>query len=173
MQIRFSGIAVAALGAGLFPGAAAAQTIELTITVPKLNVAEYHKPYVAVWLQKEGGPASTLTVWYDFDMKANEGTKWLNSLRRWWQSGGRSLKLPADGISGATRAPGAHKVSFTAGRGRIPAMVPGKYTLTVEASRETGGTEKVTLDINWNGRTATARGSGSKELGAVIVNVKR
>lgn len=173
MQIRLTGIAVAAIGAGLFPGAAAAQTIELTVTLPKLNVAEYHKPYVAVWLQKEGGPTNTLALWYDFDMKANEGTKWLNSIRRWWQAGGRNLKVPADGITGATRGPGSHKVNFTAGRGGMPALAPGKYKLNVEASRETGGIERVTLDFTWNGSSATVRGKGAAELGAITVNVKR
>lgn len=173
MQIRLSGIAVAALGAGLFPGAAAAQTLELTINVPRLNVAEYHKPYVAVWIEGDGVAARTLSIWYDFDMKANEGTKWLRDVRQWWRAAGRSGKFPADGISGATRGPGAHKVSFTAGRGPMPALKPGKYKLYVEAARETGGRELVTVEFNWNGSSASARATGSAELGAVSLTVKR
>ena len=41
--------------------------------------------------------------------RGNEpGTKWLADLRAWWRKGGRSMTLPADGVSGATRAPGQY-----------------------------------------------------------------
>jgi hypothetical protein len=173
MQIRFTGIAVAALGAGLFPGAATAQTLELTINVPRLKVAEYHKPYVAVWIEGEGVTPRTLSIWYDQAKAKGEGTKWLRDVRKWWQASGRTGRFPADGISGATRAPGAHKVSFTAGRGAMPALKPGKYKLYVEAARETGGRELVTLEFTWDGRSATARASGKEELGGVTLTVKR
>ena len=173
MQIRFSGIAVAALGAGLYPGAATAQTLDLTVNVPRLKVAEYHKPYVAVWIEGEGVAPRTLSIWYDFDMKANEGTKWLRDVRQWWRAAGRTGKFPADGVSGATRAPGAHRLSFTGGRGPMPSLKPGKYKLHVEAARETGGRELVTLDFTWNGTSASARKAGTAELGAVSLTVKR
>lgn len=174
MQIRFSGIAVAALGAGsLFPGGAAAQTLELTINVPRLKVAEYHKPYVAVWIEGDGLAPRTLSIWYDQAKARGEGTKWLRDVRKWWQAAGRSGKFPADGISGATRAPGTHKLSFTGGRGPMPVLKPGKYRLYVEAARETGGREPVVIEFTWNGTTAAARASGAAELGAVSLTVKR
>src|SRR3546814_7548497 len=56
--------------------AAAPGTMDVTVTIPRLKVAEYHKPYVAIWIEKEGAKARTVAVWYDHDMKANEGTKW-------------------------------------------------------------------------------------------------
>ena len=44
--------------------ASAASTV--SVTIPRLNVAEYHRPYVAGWLEPAGGgPARTLFVWYD------------------------------------------------------------------------------------------------------------
>ena len=174
MQIRFSGIAVAALGAGLFPGAATAQTLELTINVPRLKVAEYHKPYVAVWIEGDGIAPRTLSIWYDQAKAGGEGTKWLRDVRQWWRAAGRTAKFPADGISGATRAPGAHKLTFIGGRGAMPALKPGKYKLYVEAARETGGREPLVLEFNWDGKSATsARANGSAELGVVTLSVKR
>ena len=173
MQIRFSGIAVAAIGAGLFPGAAHAQKLELTINVPRLKVAEYHKPYVAVWIEKEGATPRTLSIWYDQAKAKGEGTKWLRDVRQWWRAAGRAGKFPADGVSGATRAPGAHKLTLTGGRGAMPALTPGKYKLHVEAARETGGREMVTLEFNWDGKAASARGAGTAELGAVTLTLKR
>jgi hypothetical protein len=110
---------------------AAAAGIDLTIHIPQLKVAEYHRPYVAMWIEQPGQPASTLAVWYDDDMKNNEGTKWLRDVRTWWRKSGRSMKFPAAGISGATRAPGPQKIGFTAGKGGLPNLKPGNYVLFV------------------------------------------
>jgi hypothetical protein len=175
MQIRLTGLTVAAIGAsGLLPAGAAAQTIELSITIPRLTVAEYHRPYVAAWLEKEGVTPQTLTIWYDFDKKDNEGTKWLRDVRQWWRASGRTLKFPADGITGATRAPGVQAVHLVGGRGATPTLSPGNYTLVVEAARETGGRELVRLPFTWNGSVpVSARAAGTSELGAVSVIIKR
>lgn len=176
MQITHR-IVLGAATAGLssaFATPALAQTMDVTVTIPRLTVAEYHKPYVAIWLEPASGPARTLAVWYDFDMKNNEGTKWLRDVRQWWRISGRSMSFPADGITGATRAPGPQKVSFTAGRGPLGAMAPGQYTLVVEAAREVGGRELVRVPFAWPPRAGqTARASGSAELGAVSIAFRR
>jgi hypothetical protein len=118
---------------GAVAAPAAAGTV--TVTIPRLNVAEYHRPYVAVWLDPVGGGAPrTLALWYDVKKAGNEpGTKWLSELRAWWRKGGRGLAMPADGISGATRAPGRYSIPLPA------TLKPGNYVLNVEAARETGG----------------------------------
>lgn len=167
MQIRVTGLTATAIGAGLFaPGLASAQTLDVSITIPRLTVAEYHRPYVAVWLEKEGGGAQTLSVWYDVDLKKNEGTKWLRDVRQWWRASGRTMTFPAAGITGATRAPGTHKLSFT------PKLTPGNYTLVVEAAREVGGRELVRIPFALP-KGGTARASGATELGAVTLTVRR
>lgn len=157
--------AVAALPAG-------AQTMDVSIAIPRLNVAEYHRPYVAFWVEKAGGPAKTVAVWYDFDMKANEGTKWLRDVRQWWRVSGRSMKFPADGVTGATRAPGTHKLSF--GKAQLGALAPGQYTLVVEAAREVGGRELLRLPFSWPPKPGQgARAAGTAELGAVSIAFRR
>jgi hypothetical protein len=150
-----------AIGAPLVAGSAAAQTV--SVTVPQLKVAEYHRPYVAGWLEPAaGGPARTVFVWYDIKKRGAEpGTKWLADLRSWWRKGGRSLHLPADGVSGATRAPGTYQIPLPRG------LAPGAYVLNVEAARETGGRELVRVPITVPGRGGTAKGSA--ELGTVTV----
>ncbi|WP_375288838.1 DUF2271 domain-containing protein [Sphingomonas sp.] len=140
---------------------AAAGTV--SVTIPRLNVAEYHRPYVAGWLEPAaGGAARTVFVWYDLKKKGAEpGTKWLADLRSWWRKGGRSLKLPADGVSGATRAPGTYSVP-------LPANLPaGQYVLKVEAARETGGRELVSVPITVPAKGGSAK--GAHELGAVTI----
>ncbi|HET9509604.1 MAG TPA: DUF2271 domain-containing protein [Sphingomonas sp.] len=157
-------LAAPILIAGTVAAPATAGTV--SVTIPKLAVAEYHRPYVAVWVEPAGGGAArTLAIWYDIKKRGNEpGTKWLADLRAWWRKGGRSLSLPANGVSGATRAPGTHSIPLPAD------LKPGAYTLNVEAARETGGRELVQLPLTVP--TKAARASGSHELGAVTLSAR-
>jgi hypothetical protein len=152
------------LAAGVIAAPASAQSI--TITIPRFNVAEYHRPYVAVWLEPAGGGAArTLAVWYEVKKGGAEpGTKWLADLRTWWRKGGRSLTLPADGVSGATRAPGSHRVTLPAN------LRPGAYTLYVEAAREEGGREVVSMPLTIP--ATTGRASGKSELGTITLSAR-
>lgn len=157
--LLIGGAIAAPAGAGPVPGT-------VNVAIPRLNVAEYHRPYVAIWLEPAGGGAArTLAVWYDIRKAGAEpGTKWLSDLRAWWRKGGRSMTMPADGVSGATRAPGQYGIPLPAD------LKPGKYVLNVEAARETGGRELVSVPLSVP--VAAARGTGSTELGAVTVSVR-
>lgn len=172
---RFILTGSAALGAtGALAAPASAQTLDISLTIPRLSVAEYHRPYVAIWIEKEGAPARTVAVMYDVAKRNNGGAKWLRDVRTWWRVSGRSMRLPADGISGATRAPGTHRLTFTAGKGGMPALTPGKYSIAIEAARETGGREVVRIPLTI-GANGAAKGSarGTAELGAVAVAIAR
>ena len=157
-------------GAASFAAPAAADTIDLNITIPRLNVAEYHRPYVAVWLEKPGTPEiRTLSVWWDHDMRAGEGRKWLSDLRTWWRKGGRSASI--DGVTGATKAPGPQRVTIPASA--LKGLAAGEYRLFVEAAREVGGREIVQLPVTIGAkRPATASAAGKTELGAVTATIK-
>ena len=149
---------------GVVAAPAAAGTV--TVTLPRLDVAEYHRPYVAIWLEPAGGGAArTVALWYDVRKTGREdGTKYLADLRAWWRKGGRSMTVPADGISGATRGAGQYSV-------KLPDNLPaGHYVLTVEAAREAGGRETVSLPIDL--RHPVAQGSGKTELAAVTVTAR-
>ena len=159
---------------GLVAGPAAAETLDMTVAIPRLTVAEYHRPYVAIWLEQAGAPAKALSVWYDDDKKDNEGTKWLADVRQFWRAAGRSMSFPADGISGATRAPGDQKISFATGKGPIGALTPGNYTIVVEAAREVGGREVVRLPFAWPPKPgAVVKAAGKSELGTVSLSFRK
>lgn len=165
--ILIGGTLGAALTAPVMAAAAPA-TMDVTITIPQLKVAEYHRPYVAIWVEKAGAPAKTVAVWYDYDMKGNEGTKWLRDVRQWWRASGRTMTFPANGVTGATRAPGAQKISFS--RAQLGATAAGDYTLVIEAAREVGGRELLRIPFTWPAKAgAGARAAGKAELGAVTV----
>lgn len=153
---------------------ALAAGIDVSLTIPTLKVAEYHRPYVAIWIEPATGEARSLAAWYDVKLKDKEGEKWLRDMRTWWRKSGRTLSLPVDGVSGATRAPGTHKVSFTEGQGPLGKLAPGQYELVIEAAREVGGREVVRLPFQWPPKSpAVAKAAGTSELGAVSIALKR
>ena len=159
-----------ATAAAAVAGPALAADITVSVEVPRLSVAAYHRPYVAVWIERpDNTPVRTLAVWYEVSNVA-EGKDWLKDMRTWWRGLGRGMTLPADGVSSATKAPGRHTVSIPAARLRdLPA---GNYSVVVEAARELGGREVVRVPFVW-GRANTAQGTGRTELGAVSVSVTR
>ena len=166
---KFALAATAAVAAAAATPALAAD-LNVSVEIPRLSVAAYHRPYIAVWIERPDNTAvRTLAVWYEVSNVA-EGKDWLKDMRTWWRRGGRALTLPADGISRATKAPGTHAVRVPGARlSNLPA---GDYVLVVEAARELGGREAVRVPFRW-GAANTARASGSTELGAVTVAVTR
>ncbi|MBO9648814.1 MAG: DUF2271 domain-containing protein [Variovorax sp.] len=171
MQVRYSLALVALLGAPAFAGG-----LSVNIEVPRLNVAEYHRPYVSAWIERpDQSVATTLAVWYDVKNKGNaegEGTKWLKDMRQWWRRTGRELQMPVDGVSGATRPAGKHQIAFTEGSVALPKLAPGAYKLYVEAAREVGGREIVSIPFQWPpAKAETATVAGSSELGEIKLDL--
>jgi hypothetical protein len=150
--------------------AAQAADLSLSVEIPQLPVAEYHKPYVAIWIEgADQTIAANLAVWYQ---TRGDHTKWLPDLRQWWRRGGRDLKVPVDGLTGATRPVGQHLLKFDAAQAPLAALKPGQYALVVEAVREVGGREAVRIPFEWPIKTARrATANGSKELGAVALSL--
>ncbi|RQP26087.1 DUF2271 domain-containing protein [Piscinibacter terrae] len=169
MRLRISVALTAVIG---IPAQAAELGVKLEI--PRLQVAEYHRPYTAVWIERaDQGFAANLAVWYDLKKKDNEGTKWLKDVRQWWRKSGRELQMPVDGLSGATRAPGEHALVFNAGQSALDKLPAGDYAVVVEAAREGGGRELVRVPFQWPPKAVqTAKAKGEHELGNVSVEVK-
>ena len=151
-------------------GSASAADLSLSVEIPQLPVAEYHRPYVAVWI--EGADqviAANLAVWYQL---RGDHTKWLPDLRQWWRRGGRDLKVPVDGLTGATRPVGQHLLKFDAAQAPLSALKPGQYTVVVEAVREVGGREAVRIPFEWRIRkTQRASAKATTELGAIALSL--
>ncbi|MDC7684638.1 DUF2271 domain-containing protein [Asticcacaulis sp. BYS171W] len=153
------------IGAGALGAAAQAGTVTVEVELPRLGVAEYHKPYVAGWIEDAAGAhRSNLFVWY----QAGKGDKWLKDIRTWWRKSGRDLTLPQDGLTSATKAPGRQTVKFDSNSPAFKGLAAGDYVLNVEASREGGGREVVKVPIKWDGKKASAGAAkGASELGDV------
>jgi hypothetical protein len=158
----------------LLSPAVSAADLDISVEIPRLDVAEYHRPYVALWLEKpDQSHVANLAVWYDLKLKDNEGEKWLKDMRQWWRRSGRSLEMPVDGVSAATRAVGTHQLSYKGSEAPLKDLVAGDYNLVVEAAREVGGRELLRVPFSWPPtQPSTASAQGSSELGTLTVTVK-
>ena len=166
-----------AIGSLLAVPAAATNAAELNlnIEIPRINAAEYHRPYVAVWVEGADQKAvANLAVWYQQrDTDEGHGTKWLPDLRQWWRKSGRSLQVPVDGVTGPTRPVGKHALSFNGNQPQLRNLPAGQYTLVVEAAREVGGRELLKIPFTWPAKAAqNGSAQGSSELGAVTLSIK-
>lgn len=171
----------------LASGTTPAASLAIDIEIPQLDVAEYHRPYVAAWIEREDSSvAANLAVWYQQeratarpqDGKAKpgginggeggeSGTKWLPDLRQWWRRSGRSLSVPVDGVTGATRPVGSHALHFDDATA-LKDLAPGNYRLVVEAAREVGGRELLKLPFTWPvTAAASSEVKGQTELGRI------
>ena len=164
-----------ALGGLVASAPALAATLEVNVEIPRLNVAEYHRPYVALWVEgADGKAAANLSVWYQHkDTAEGHGTKWLPDLRQWWRKSGRTLTVPVDGITGPTRPAGKHALSFSDRSAQLRNLAAGQYVLVAESSREVGGREVLRIPFSW--KTAGASSGSAKgdvELGEVRLSVR-
>lgn len=159
---------------GLLALPAQAAEFDVSVQIPQLKVAEYHRPYVAVYVEgADGKAAANLAVWYlSKDTSEGHGTKWLPDLRQWWRKSGRTLDVPVDGVTGPTRPAGTHELGFDGSHPELSKLAPGSYTLVVEAVREVGGRELLKIPFSWP-VTASQSGQaqGSSELGKVTLRL--
>ncbi|GAA6185750.1 DUF2271 domain-containing protein [Aliiglaciecola sp. NS0011-25] len=158
----------------MFSSYANSQKLALEVDIPQLNVAEYHSPYVAVWLENKARKSTQIAVWYDVKMADNEGQEWLKDMRQWWRRGGRSLNLPYDGLTSATRGPGSHQISIDLDKDELKGLEPGDYKLRIEAAREVGGREliEIPLTLPLDTSTLPIYKSGKSELGNISLNLQ-
>ncbi|QEG43820.1 DUF2271 domain-containing protein [Roseimaritima ulvae] len=161
------------VGGGLHAAEPATQ-LEAKVEIPRLNVSEYHRPYVAMWIaDQDRKVVANLAVWYQLTgSREGEGTKWLPDLRQWWRRSGRSLQMPVDGVSAATRPPGQHTVKLSSDDPRLAKLPPGKYDFVIEAAREVGGREMLQIPFTWPlDQPQTHAVEGKSELGKISITL--
>ncbi|MFP8967077.1 DUF2271 domain-containing protein [Pokkaliibacter sp. CJK22405] len=146
-----------------------AAPLEFSFTLPPATVAEYHQPYVAVWIEDASHQlVQPLALWH----LQRGDDKWLDHLRLWWRRGGRDRSEPIDGVSGATRSPGTYQLSWD-GKTEAGDVAPaGSYSLAIEVAREVGDRELKRFSFEWPPTKAeTHTAEGSAELGALSLKL--
>ncbi len=168
------GLGMLASAIAFAPGGAYAAAMEVGVTIPTINASEYHRPYVAVWIERaDASVAANLVVWYQQTAtREGDGTKWLSDLRQWWRRSGREQKFPIDGVSGATRPAGLQQLKFDSDAEPLKSLATGDYRLVVEAVREVGGRELLKIDFHWPPAEAKkASVTGKTELGLITLDL--
>lgn len=158
----------------LLSAPALAAEIDISLGIPRIDAAEYHRPYVAVWVETaDHAVAADLAVWYQQkETKEGAGTKWLADLRQWWRRSGRNQSLPIDGVSGATRPVGQHHLHFDTQSGPFAKLAAGQYELVIEAAREVGGRELLRIPFTWPAAADFHQQvQGKTELGTVSLDI--
>ncbi len=169
MLIRHSFALTAAAAA--MPALSAELTLK--IQLPRMDIAEYHRPYVAAWIEKasDQGYAGNIALWYDLKKRDNGGAKWLKDMRSWWRKSGHDTAV-VDGVTGATRSAGDNAINLLDAKA-VTALAPGQYEVVVEAARENGGREVLRVPFEWPVKRAqSAKAQGQGELGAVAIDAK-
>jgi len=76
-------------------------------------------------------------------------------------------------IAPSTRPAGKHQIAVSEGSVALPKLAPGAYKLYVEAAREVGGREIVSLPFQWPpAKAEQSQVAGSSELGEVSLELK-
>ncbi len=131
--------------------------------IPAQDAPRYRQPYLALWIEREDGqPVRQLHV-------LGDRSRWLGELPRWWRHYGRNDPAAALGIARPTRAPGQYTIAWD-GRDDFGRMQPeGRYLLRVEAAREHGGHEDLSIPFALGDRQLELQQHGHGEVGRIVL----
>jgi thiamine biosynthesis lipoprotein len=127
------------------------------------DAPRYRQPYLALWIERDDGtPVRQLHV-------LGDRSRWLGELPRWWRHYGRNDPAGALGIARPTRAPGHYTVAWDGRDDRGREQASGRYVLRVEAAREHGGHEDLSLPFVLGERALGIERHGESEIGRIVV----
>ena len=141
------------------------QRFQIEYDIPALDVAEYRRPYLAIWItDSEGKSIRQLQV-------LGDSSRWLRELRSWWRKVGRADDSLIDALAGATRKPGSYTLLWDGRDAHGNFVIQGNYELHIEAAREHGEHESIVLPFSLTGKTLKETVKGNKEIGSVRLNL--
>ncbi|MCH2056981.1 MAG: DUF2271 domain-containing protein [Thalassotalea sp.] len=145
----------------LFAASASLQAKQLDVSfeLPTIESANYHNPYVAIWIESKE-KKETLLLWH---LNKNAKDKWLADIRRWWRKQGRYGDVP-DGVTGATKGPGKYNKSFN-----IEDVT--KFKLYIEVVREDGGRSLMKQAIDFDSEQKEYNLAADKEVGPINIKI--
>lgn len=131
------------------------------------KVAEYRRPYIAVWITDPDKNAVRQLLVH------GESLRWLREIPLWWRRYGRRDETMIDGLARATPLPGQHMLVWDGRDDRGHKVEEGDYLLHIEAAREHGGRELVTLPFHLSGSGFSSTAEGKTELGSVSIHFRK
>lgn len=134
--------------------------VQVTYELPKIEAANYRKPYVLVWVTDlDKTPIKTLLI---------QGTKqdYQEDNYVWWRRYGRKQPGAIEAMGKPTRPPGRYTVGWDGTDQDGKRVGQGKYLIHIEAAREHGGHAYQTMEVNLGAAPVAAQAAGKDELGA-------
>lgn len=145
---------------------ATATASEISLQLPVIETSQYHRPYVAVWVEDaQQQPVKLIALWV-------EKPDWLKDLRRFWRKIGRSDTALVDAVSGATQKPGTYTLYWDGKDNQAQPLAAGQYTLLVEAAREQGGRSLVKQAFTLPAQGAVIDIAAQGELGNISAQIR-
>lgn len=137
--------------------------LEIDYEIPAQVAENYRRPYLALWIERvDGSRVRQLHV-------LGDRARWLGELPRWWRQYGRDDPAGALGLARPTRAPGNYTLAWD-GRDDVGHMQPpGDYVLRVEAARERGGHDELTVPFTLDGSEKQIRHQSKGEIGTLLL----
>lgn len=138
----------------------------LDYELPKIEVADYHAPYVVIWVTDANKQlVRTLNVWGD-------DRKWLDSNYVWWRRYGRKLDN-IDTVAKPSRQAGRYSVVWDGLNDAGQRVEAGQYTVHIEAAREHGQHSYQTFPLAVAAQASQQKAPAKDELGALTLRFDR
>ncbi|TDR42535.1 thiamine biosynthesis lipoprotein [Tahibacter aquaticus] len=137
----------------------------LDYEIPRIDAADYTRPYLAIWIAAADGTAlSQLLV-------LGDNTRWLQLLPQWWRRHGRANEASLSGIARATRKAGRYSLDWNGRDDQGRALPAGNYVVHIEAAREHGAHETLQLPFTLSNVPFQATRQGQSEIGRVSLQL--
>lgn len=137
----------------------------LEYNIPAIRTASYRAPYTAIWIEDASGrPIKNLVL-------LGQDKKWARTNSVWWSRLGRAEEIPTANVTRPTRLPGSYTLEWD-GRDDQGTILPqGEYRLMVEASREHGDHDYLSIPVILKEGTQTIEHEGQGEVGALSLTL--
>ncbi len=129
------------------------------------------RPFIAVWIEDENKfPVRTLALWYHEDRFLTEFKSWYRADRLRLMSETTSIVRT---LGGATKPPGKYSFKWDGKDQAGNYVKAGKYTVSVESSREHGTYQIDRQEMTFTGKPQKLEFKPGSELGPVTFDYKK
>jgi len=126
-------------------------------SLPKIRSGNYRKPYVALWIEN-----SKRKVVKNL-LLLGDSERWMSKNSLWWRRLGRKEPNLLDIMARPTRRAGQYSIEWQGLDDFGKPLSKGKYQLIIEAAREHGGHEKISIPFEL-GKPLKLTEKGQKEI---------
>ncbi len=134
-------------------------SLTLDYTIPRLRDRVYNRPYLAVWISDSRGQSQRNLLLLGGEQR------WANSNSVWWRRNGSRGFQDSYNVTRPTRGPGDYQLVWDGKDAAGNSLPEGDYVLHVEAARQNGGHDYVSLPFTLAPGSRDYQHAGQGEVG--------